>query len=85
MRGLFILLALSAFGSASAADTSQPSSADSKTAKEKLVCKREVPIGSLIASRKRCMTKAQWIRLAEDQQYEAEKMVEQSRGRIGGN
>lgn len=42
--------------------------------KEKLICRREVPIGSLIASRKTCMTALQWQKQAENAEAEAERM-----------
>lgn len=44
--------------------------------KDKLICKREVPIGSLIPTRKVCLTKAQWTQRIEDGNREARKMVE---------
>lgn len=42
--------------------------------KEKLICRREVPIGSLIATRKTCLTALQWQKQAEDAQAELERM-----------
>jgi hypothetical protein len=53
--------------------------------KDKLICKREVPVGSLIASRKTCMTKAQWEAQARDGNDEARRMVEMNQGRPTGN
>ena len=53
--------------------------------KDKLVCKREVPVGSLIASRKRCMTKAQWTALERDHNEVARKMIYDNMGRPPGN
>jgi hypothetical protein len=44
--------------------------------KDKLICKRETPIGSLIATRKVCLTKAQWERRIEDGNRETRKMME---------
>ncbi len=52
--------------------------------KERMVCKREVPIGSLIASRKRCMTKAQWELMERDGNEEARKMIYDNAGRPSG-
>jgi hypothetical protein len=43
--------------------------------KEAMICRREVPIGSLIASRKICLTKDQWQRRIADGNEEARKMV----------
>ena len=64
-----------------------PAAADPKPGadKDKLVCKREVPIGSLIASRKRCMTKAQWDALERDHNEVARKMIYDNMGRPPGN
>ncbi|GAO38250.1 hypothetical protein SCH01S_10_00600 [Sphingomonas changbaiensis NBRC 104936] len=48
--------------------------------KEKLICRREVPIGSLIASRKICLTKSQWDKRATDGNEAARKMVYENMG-----
>ena len=53
--------------------------------KEKLICKREVPIGSLIASRKICLTKSQWTKRAEDGNEEARRQVYDNMGRQSCN
>lgn len=52
-------------------------------AKEKVICRREVPIGSLIASRKTCLTKAQWAERERFGNEIARKMVSDSAGRFG--
>jgi hypothetical protein len=44
-------------------------------AKEKLICRREVPIGSLIASRKVCLSKQQWNLRGANGNEEARKMA----------
>ena len=51
--------------------------------KEKLICRREVPIGSLIASRKTCMTKLQWAKAERDGNEAGRRMVEDNRPRFG--
>ena len=53
--------------------------------KDKLICKRETPVGSLIASRKVCLTKEQWVQREADGNREARKMVEDNTGRPTGN
>jgi predicted secreted protein len=53
--------------------------------KEKLICKREVPVGSLIASRKTCLTKAQWVQRELDGNEEARKMIYDNQGRPTSN
>jgi hypothetical protein len=63
---------------------------DAKSAKEpgadkdRLICRREVPVGSLIASRKVCLTKSQWEARARDGNEEARKMVYDNQGRPSG-
>lgn len=71
---------------AAPAAASEPISSAAKPAdgKEKMVCRREVPIGSLIATRKRCMTKAQWAQLERDGNEEARKMIYDNAGRPSG-
>lgn len=52
-------------------------------AKDRLVCKREVPVGSLIASRKMCLTKEQWRKRSEDGNAMARSLVEDGAGACG--
>lgn len=56
-----------------------------KPAGEKMICKRETPIGSLIASRKTCMTAKEWQARAMNGNDEARKMVYDNQGRPSGN
>jgi hypothetical protein len=79
MRTLLIL-SLLATPAIAAPDAAKPG-AD----KDKMVCRREVPVGSLIASRKRCMTKEQWAQLERDGNEEARKMIYDNQGRPTGN
>ena len=53
--------------------------------KDKLVCKREVPVGSLIASRKMCLTKEQWRKRSDDGNAVARGLVEDGAGACGQN
>jgi hypothetical protein len=46
-----------------------------------VVCKREVPIGSLIATRKVCLTKSQWIERQTRGNEEARKQIEDNMAR----
>ncbi len=41
---------------------------------DKIVCRREAPTGSLIASRKICHSKREWSELADAGRREAEKL-----------
>ena len=69
-----LLLALLLGADPAAAAASQPD-------KDKLICRREAPIGSLIASRKTCLTKAQWEARARDGNEEARNQVYNNAGR----
>lgn len=83
MRLAACLLALALTSPSFAAETPR---ADAPGAgKEKMICKREVPVGSLIASRKMCLTKAQWDQRERDGNEDARKMVYESMGRQQGN
>lgn len=53
--------------------------------KDALVCKRETPIGSLIASRKVCLTKAQWEARTRDGNEEARRQAYENMGRPSCN
>jgi hypothetical protein len=58
--------------------------ADSKADKKddnRVICRREVPIGSLIASRKVCLTKSQWEERATRGNEEARKQMEDNAAR----
>lgn len=79
MRIVPVLLAVAMVSPALAADPAK-TGAD----KDKMICKRETPIGSLIASRKRCMTKAQWAQVERDGNEEARKLVYDNQGRPSG-
>jgi hypothetical protein len=54
----------------------QPNALKTGQEKDPLICKREVPIGSLIATRKMCMTKAEWQKRADDGNATARALVE---------
>ena len=58
-----------------------PSAPQAPEAKEKLICKREVPIGSLIPTRKICLTKSQWDRRGQDGNDAARKMMMDNMGK----
>ncbi|MBS0502326.1 MAG: hypothetical protein JSS55_00700 [Proteobacteria bacterium] len=59
MRIATTLLILAFSAPAFAADT-KPQAGKAGGSDNPVVCKREVPIGSLIASRKVCLTKTEW-------------------------
>ena len=69
----FVLLLLAGL-QAEPAPTSQPEQ------KEKLICKREVPVGSLIATRKMCLTKTQWRERADVGNEVARRMMMDNMG-----
>lgn len=76
-----ILLALSGSALAAADEQVAKPGAD----KDKVICRREVPVGSLIASRKMCLTKAQWQKRSEEGNALARGLVEDSAGACGQN
>ena len=82
MRFAALVLAAAVAFPAVAADT-KPEQVGAD--KEKLICRREVPIGSLIATRKVCLTKSQWTQREIDGNREARKMVEDNTGRPTSN
>lgn len=53
--------------------------------RDKMICKRDAEVGSIIKRRKTCMTKAEWDRVAESQQTGARKMIDELTTRPGGN
>ena len=83
MRTAAFLLAL-AVAAPALSDTPKQAPAQPGADKDKLICRREVPIGSLIASRKMCLTKEQWRQRDDDGNAAARKVVEDSAGRCGG-
>jgi hypothetical protein len=50
-----------------------------------LICRREVPVGSLIATRKTCLTRAQWAERERIGNETARRMVENNQGRPTGD
>lgn len=80
----FLLIALLT-GAPALADTLSTAASQPGADKDKMICRRETPIGSLIASRKICLTKAQWDARAVDSQDAAQRMVDENRARPGGN
>jgi hypothetical protein len=76
-----VLLAAILAAPGTAFDTSRPEGPGA--GKDQLVCKREVPVGSLIASRKLCMTKEQWRKRADDGNATARGLIEDGAGACG--
>ena len=73
-----LLLAISV--PAFAADT-KPQAGKQGGSDNPVVCKREVPIGSLIASRKVCLTKTEWEARSTRGNEEARKQMEDNAAR----
>lgn len=74
-----LLLALLLLGAPdSPSDKAQP-------AKERLICKRETPIGSLIARRKVCLTQTEWDKRVADGNEEARNQIYNNMGRPSCN
>jgi hypothetical protein len=75
------LLAVAAGGAVYAAE--QPTAVKPAPDKDPLICRREVPIGSLIATRKMCLTKKEWQKRADDGNATARALVEDGAGACG--
>lgn len=82
MRIAALLIVLSLAPPALAAAKPAPVSAGEK---DKLICRRETPIGSLIASRKICMTKEQWQKRTDDGNATSRQLVEDGASACGQN
>ena len=82
MRSLTFIVVL-ALAVPALADAPKPAADQPGADKDKLICRREVPIGSLIATRKMCMTKEQWQKRADDGNAIARGLVEDSAGACG--
>lgn len=52
--------------------------------KDRLICKRETPVGTLIATRKMCLTKSQWVERERIGNDVARQMVYDNQGRPSG-
>lgn len=80
MRSLVVaLLPLLAATAATAAD--RPAKADlAKDDPNKVICKRESAIGSLVASKKVCLTRAEWATRRADAQSDTRRMQETTGG-----
>lgn len=59
-----------------AADAAKPADDPNR-----LICKRETPVGSMIASRKVCLTRSQWAERTRNGHETARRMVEDNAGR----
>lgn len=68
-----------------AQDAAPAAGAEKPAAKDKLICRRETPIGSLIATRKMCLTKTQWAERERVGNDVARQMVQDNQGRPSGN
>lgn len=80
MRSFFLLLALASSAPALAADN-KPQAGKQGGSDNPVICRREVPIGSLIASRKICLTKSEWEARATRGNEEARRQVEDNAAR----
>jgi predicted secreted protein len=68
-----------------AQDAAPAAGAEKPAEKDKLICRRETPIGSLIATRKMCLTKTQWAERERVGNDVARQMVQDNQGRPSGN
>ena len=82
MKHLILSLAALAVASSAFAQVT-PTSTPVNDGKDKLICKRETPIGSLIATRKMCLTKEQWRKRQDDGNATARGLVEDGASACG--
>jgi len=75
--------ALAALSASAVCAAEQPKPAHPDDQNEKLSCRREVPIGSLIATRKVCLTKGDWEKRAVEGNDEARRLYDRG-GRCNG-
>lgn len=80
-----ILLALLITGAPLLAADPQPAAAKPEPDKDKLICRRETPVGSLIATRKVCLTKSAWDRRETDGNEIARQYVYDNTSKQSGN
>lgn len=80
MRIATVLLLLTVSAPAFAADN-KPQAGKQGGSDNPVVCRREVPIGSLIASRKTCMTKTEWEARATRGNEEARRQMDENAAR----
>lgn len=77
--GVTLPTALFAQAETSAPAPSPPSDAD------RMICRREMPSGSRIPSRKVCLTRGQWVERDRIERDAAGKMMRDSQGRPPGS
>ena len=87
LRHLILAMAIAAIPTVPAfADDSKTAvvSADAETAKEKKVCRRQIPTGSVMPKTV-CRTKAQWEALTDKAQRDLDRTrdIERSRSSVG--
>ncbi len=86
---LLLIAAISSGLVSSAAISAEPQPAAvpaaQAPAKEKMICRRDKEIGSLVATKKTCHTKSQWQYIDDTNQTFANKLVDDSRSKSGGN
>lgn len=80
MRIAISLLILAVSAPVFAADT-KPEAGKQGGSDNPVICKREVPIGSLIASRKTCLTKTEWEARSTRGNEEARRQMDENAAR----
>lgn len=70
----FGLLALTLLADASAAAPKTVAKDD----ENKLICRRELVTGSLVKANRRCHTRKEWMRMADDTRRDTDAMAERS-------
>lgn len=81
MRTVLTFLAFAGIAVAAYAADNKPMAGKQGGSDNPVVCRREVPIGSLIASRKICLTKTEWEQRSTRGNEEARKQIEDNAAR----
>jgi len=76
MRTVLMFLAFAGIAATAYAADNKPVAGKQGGSDNPVVCRREVPIGSLIATRKVCLTKTQWEERATRGNDEARRQME---------
>ena len=89
VRHFILALALGSFAFPAAGQNSNDKSnnplADDEVENSRVICKKQDVTGSFVKRRKVCRTKAEWDRLAQHSQSEANEYADHGRGGSRGN
>ncbi len=82
MRSAMWMVAISVLGTATSATAQQAPAAGAN--KPKMICKRTVDTGSLVAKRRECRTRQEWDRISEAARMGGQDLIDRNMGRPPG-